>query len=556
MDTSQDPVEVLTHQQDEAAFFVERTSGFDLLQLPDEMLLHIFQFLPTKDISSIAQTCHRFYALSRSPFIQSKICFHDHWPTQDSLPAFEHASQCGNFGASVRLALALLYGEGDIKSNPSEACKMLVHLESFNPYTPFVWLLVRPPWSTNTCTKAQISENFRLIAEETDNAYLRSHLQFSAAKCLQLQDPPQPTKAGELMERSLDDGCASAAVALTAQLDPRDSIAVLERCSGGHTPISKLQLAIAYAAAGRIRGDSSIANALIKECVAEDVHENFSVPQQLDQPDLDTNGKMRYILVDWLIEVADLKRFSRNTLATAITLVDRYLHKWTVSRKTLQLLGITCMLVAARFLEEDIVTIREASWLTDNTYSYDSIVRAIARVVHCTGGDIQKPGAHTFLDLFVEVMQPPPDIELYAYYLLENILLNVDTQLFPASHFAACALFLTYQSHGYQVSWPVRLQQKTGLDSTDFLPCMKVTAEFTFKRDHVTDHRGVVLSAIQERFQRIGQHQGTEVQLRLIPMEVDDIVRSAMDCSSQADSDRDFTPFPPEFPYQSQSLNK
>jgi len=82
------------------------------------------------------------------------------------------------------------------------------------------------------------------------------------------------------------------------------------------------------------------------------------VEQQIRQPDLDTNGKMRYILVDWLVEVVDLKGFSRDTLYMTISIVDRFLQRCTITRKTLQLLGIACMVIAARFLEEEVITIR------------------------------------------------------------------------------------------------------------------------------------------------------------------------------------------------------
>jgi len=48
-----------------------------------------------------------------------------------------------------------------------------------------------------------------------------------------------------------------------------------------------------------------------------------------------------------------------------------------VQRSELQLLGITCILIAARFQGKDIVTIREAAWLTDNTYKYEDVVRLV-----------------------------------------------------------------------------------------------------------------------------------------------------------------------------------
>jgi hypothetical protein len=67
--------------------------------------------------------------------------------------------------------------------------------------------------------------------------------------------------------------------------------------------------------------------------------------------ELDPDGKMRFILMDWLVEVADLKSFDRRTLYMAMDLVDRYLARCTITRKTLQLLGIACMVIAARYVQ-------------------------------------------------------------------------------------------------------------------------------------------------------------------------------------------------------------
>ena len=46
---------------------------------------------------------------------------------------------------------------------------------------------------------------------------------------------------------------------------------------------------------------------------------------RMHQTGMDKQGRMRYILVDWLVEVADLKMFSRDTLYLTVSLVDRYL---------------------------------------------------------------------------------------------------------------------------------------------------------------------------------------------------------------------------------------
>ena len=57
----------------------------------------------------------------------------------------------------------------------------------------------------------------------------------------------------------------------------------------------------------------------------------------------------RFILVDWLIEVSEMKEFGSLVLHVAVDCVDRYLQSRPISRNWLQLVGITALLLAARY---------------------------------------------------------------------------------------------------------------------------------------------------------------------------------------------------------------
>ena len=63
------------------------------------------------------------------------------------------------------------------------------------------------------------------------------------------------------------------------------------------------------------------------------------------------NGKMRAILVDWLVEVHLKFKLVPETLYLTVWLIDKYLEKEQVTRSALQLLGVTAMLVASKYEE-------------------------------------------------------------------------------------------------------------------------------------------------------------------------------------------------------------
>lgn len=67
------------------------------------------------------------------------------------------------------------------------------------------------------------------------------------------------------------------------------------------------------------------------------------------QPEI--NERMRAILVDWLIEVHHKFELTPETLYLTLNIVDRYLASTTVSRRELQLVGLSSMLMASKYEE-------------------------------------------------------------------------------------------------------------------------------------------------------------------------------------------------------------
>ncbi|XP_001356167.4 G1/S-specific cyclin-E isoform X1 [Drosophila pseudoobscura] len=76
--------------------------------------------------------------------------------------------------------------------------------------------------------------------------------------------------------------------------------------------------------------------------------------------------RMRAILLDWLIEVCEVYKLHRETFYLAVDYLDRYLHVAHKVLKThLQLIGITCLFVAAKVEEIYPPKIGEFAYVTD-----------------------------------------------------------------------------------------------------------------------------------------------------------------------------------------------
>merc|ERR1712187_143131 len=104
-------------------------------------------------------------------------------------------------------------------------------------------------------------------------------------------------------------------------------------------------------------------------------NENDYVPKGLiGDVQADVNGKMRSILVDWLIEVHMKYRLRPETLFLTINIIDRYLAKTQVQRRRLQLVGVVAMLIASKFEEVRPPQIADFCYITDNAYTKKDIV--------------------------------------------------------------------------------------------------------------------------------------------------------------------------------------
>ena len=91
--------------------------------------------------------------------------------------------------------------------------------------------------------------------------------------------------------------------------------------------------------------------------------EGGGMPQAnyMDRLSPDINGRMRAILIDWLIEVHTKYNLRSETLFLTRNLIDRYLSRMPTTRRRLQLVGVVSMFVAAKFEEVDPPTARSPS---------------------------------------------------------------------------------------------------------------------------------------------------------------------------------------------------
>jgi len=190
----------------------------------------------------------------------------------------------------------------------------------------------------------------------------------------------------------------------------------------------------------------------------------------------DINISMRYKLVDWIIEVVDELKMSKETLYTCINLIDRFLSRMAVLRGKLQLVGTTSLLICSKFEEIHPPDVKVFSYVTENSYTNNEILRMEGILLRAIKFDICVPTITHFTQFilnYAEILDK--SVTNLTDYLGELILLEYPklTQHPPAIlAFASVSLALHSLSQHPWNSKVANLADSVGLLYSDIFLAM------------------------------------------------------------------------------------
>ncbi|XP_071723492.1 cyclin-A2-1-like [Rutidosis leptorrhynchoides] len=188
---------------------------------------------------------------------------------------------------------------------------------------------------------------------------------------------------------------------------------------------------------------------------AQDIYNNNRVTElhmipsadYMEKLQRDINPTMRGILIDWLVEVSEEYNLVPDTLYLTANLIDRFLSQNYVQKQKLQLLGVSCMLIASKYEEICAPKVKEFCFITDNTYTRGEVLEMEREVLRFLRFRLSTPTIKTFLRRFIIAAQasykvPSIELELLADYLAELTLVEYGFLKLLPSLVAASAVFL------------------------------------------------------------------------------------------------------------------
>jgi len=185
----------------------------------------------------------------------------------------------------------------------------------------------------------------------------------------------------------------------------------------------------------------------------------------------DLNGKMRAILIDWLVEVHMKYRLRPETMFLAVNIIDRYLSVRPVRRNKLQLLGVTAMFIAAKFEEIDPPKVKDFSYITEHTYSKKEILNMECSVLFALGYQISVPTAAHMLNRLQQANGCDAVHRSFVQYALELSLLDMKNMRYPPSMVVSAAVMMSNEYLGRQLVWPPAMVHHSRYSEATLRPC-------------------------------------------------------------------------------------
>ncbi|KAM6303345.1 G2/mitotic-specific cyclin-B2 [Podargus strigoides] len=191
-------------------------------------------------------------------------------------------------------------------------------------------------------------------------------------------------------------------------------------------------------------------------------------------------GRMRAILVDWLVQVHSRFQLLQETLYMCVAVMDRFLQSHTVARKRLQLVGVTALLIASKYEEMCSPDVADFVYITDNAYTSDEVRKMEITILKELDFGLGRPLPIHFLRRASKAGQADAKQHTLAKYLMELTLTDYDMVHHLPSEIAAAALCLSQKILGHN-KWGAKEQYYTGYTEENLMLTMKHMAKNVVK---------------------------------------------------------------------------
>ncbi|XP_042263318.1 G2/mitotic-specific cyclin-B2-like isoform X1 [Thunnus maccoyii] len=186
--------------------------------------------------------------------------------------------------------------------------------------------------------------------------------------------------------------------------------------------------------------------------------------------------RMRALLIDWMVQVHSRFQLLQETLYLTVAILDRFLQVQPVSRRKLQLVGVTAMLVACKYEEMYAPEVGDFAYITDNAFTKSQILEMEQLVLRSLNFQLGRPLPLHFLRRASKVANSDVERHTLAKYLMELTLIDYDMVHYRPSEIAAASLCLS-QRLLEGLPWSPTQQHYSTYDEAHLKPIMQHIAK-------------------------------------------------------------------------------
>eukprot|EP00088_Acartia_fossae_P024761 TRINITY_DN25654_c0_g1_i1.p1 TRINITY_DN25654_c0_g1~~TRINITY_DN25654_c0_g1_i1.p1 ORF type:complete len:413 (-),score=86.25 TRINITY_DN25654_c0_g1_i1:157-1395(-) len=156
-----------------------------------------------------------------------------------------------------------------------------------------------------------------------------------------------------------------------------------------------------------------------------------------------TTQHMRSMLVDWIVQVQHYLRLSQETLYLSIKMIDLVISKRDIPSDKLQLVGISCILIASKMEEYYPADIRKLISLTSDSYTKKQVLKMEIVIINVLNYQMYFPEIMPFLKRYTRAALRSNDdkfLETCQYLIDGNIVDDCFSTVSPGQQAAASIL--------------------------------------------------------------------------------------------------------------------
>ncbi|KAL6626357.1 hypothetical protein ACP70R_030083 [Stipagrostis hirtigluma subsp. patula] len=185
------------------------------------------------------------------------------------------------------------------------------------------------------------------------------------------------------------------------------------------------------------------------------------------------NGRMRAILIDWIVEVQYRLMLMPESLYLTVHIIDQYLSMESVPKKELQLVGVSAMLIACKYEEIWAPLVKDLLCISDNAFSREQVLTTEKSILNRLEWNLTVPTIYMFIVRYLKAAMGNKELEHMAFFYTELALVQYSMLVYPPSVTAAAAVYAARCTLDINPLWNDILEHHTGLAESELQDCAK-----------------------------------------------------------------------------------